>query len=120
MFLGYSEKDESLLKAVTGQGIIEAVGEIQGMVSYHNVNSNKVTLVCTHAVTAPTARLLPLLPQTDCRIQLIKHLGENLVLQAVLEEYDLGRQAGNVSEAEILNREKVRSSSSILSHTYHR
>ena len=42
LFLGYSEKDEQLLKAVTDQGAEEARGAIQGMVSFHNVNSNKV------------------------------------------------------------------------------
>ena len=42
LFLGYSEKDEKLLKAVTDQGAEEARGAIQGMVSFHNVNNNKV------------------------------------------------------------------------------
>ena len=42
LFLGYSDKDEKLLKAVTDQGAEEARGAIQGMVSFHNVNSNKV------------------------------------------------------------------------------
>ena len=42
LFLGYSQKDESLLKKVTNQGALEAIGAIQGLVSYHNVNSNKV------------------------------------------------------------------------------
>ena len=39
----YSEKDESLLKKVTNQGAIDALGAIQGLVSYHNVNANKVS-----------------------------------------------------------------------------
>ena len=43
LFLGYSEKDESLLKKVTNQGAIDALGAIQGLVSYHNVNANKVS-----------------------------------------------------------------------------
>ena len=42
LFLGYSEKDEKLLKAVTDQGAEEARGAIQGMVSFHNINNNKV------------------------------------------------------------------------------
>ena len=42
LFLGYSEKDEKLLKAVTDQGAEEARGAIQGVVSFHNVNNNKV------------------------------------------------------------------------------
>ena len=42
LYLGYSQKDESLLKKVTSQGALEAIGAIQGLVSYHNVNSNKV------------------------------------------------------------------------------
>ena len=42
LFLGYSKKDEELLKKVTEQGAMEAIGAIQGLVSYHNVNSNKV------------------------------------------------------------------------------
>ena len=45
LFLGYSEKDEKLLKAVTDQGAEEARGAIQGMVSFHNVNSNKVDII---------------------------------------------------------------------------
>ena len=45
LFLGYSEKDEKLLKAVTDQGAEEARGAIQGMVSFHNVNSNKVNIM---------------------------------------------------------------------------
>ncbi len=44
LFLGYSSKDESLLKAVTGEGVLETIGAIQGLVSYHNINSNKVFL----------------------------------------------------------------------------
>ena len=43
LYLGYSQKDEALLKKVTKQGALEAIGAIQGLVSYHNVNSNKVT-----------------------------------------------------------------------------
>ena len=42
LFLGYSQKDEALLKKVTNQGAVDAIGAIQGLVSYHNVNSNKV------------------------------------------------------------------------------
>ena len=42
LYLGYSEKDEKLLKSVTNEGALEAVGAIQGLVRYHNVNSNKV------------------------------------------------------------------------------
>lgn len=42
LFLGYSKKDEEMLKKVTGQGALDAIGAIQGLVSYHNVNSNKV------------------------------------------------------------------------------
>ena len=45
LFLGYSEKDEKLLKAVTDQGAEEARGAIQGMVSFHNINNNKVIIV---------------------------------------------------------------------------
>ena len=45
LFLGYSEKDEKLLKAVTDQGAEEARGAIQGMVSFHNINNNKVIVV---------------------------------------------------------------------------
>ena len=41
LFLGYSDKDESLLKEVTGEGAEDALGAIQGLVSYHNVNANK-------------------------------------------------------------------------------
>ena len=44
LYLGYSAKDEALLKKVTNQGALEAIGAIQGLVSYHNVNSNKVRL----------------------------------------------------------------------------
>ena len=44
LFLGYSEKDEKLLRAVTHQGAEEARGAIQGLVRYHNVNSNKVNI----------------------------------------------------------------------------
>ena len=50
LFLGYSKKDEELLKKVTGQGALEAIGAIQGLVSYHNVNSNKVGCVQVVAV----------------------------------------------------------------------
>ena len=44
LFLGYSDKDESLLKEVTGEGAEDALGAIQGLVSYHNVNANKVSV----------------------------------------------------------------------------
>ena len=42
LFLGYSIKDEELLKTVTGEGVMETIGAIQGLVSYHNINGNKV------------------------------------------------------------------------------
>ena len=45
LFLGYSQKDEALLKKVTNQGAVDAIGAIQGLVSYHNVNSNKVRTI---------------------------------------------------------------------------
>ena len=44
--------------------------------------------------------------QSDCRIVLHKHSGENLILQAVMEEFDLHRENGNIT-AEFMNREKV-------------
>lgn len=83
LYLGYSQKDESLLKKVTSQGALEAIGAIQGLVSYHNVNSNK----------------------SECRILLKKHSNENIVLQAVMDEFEENREKGNLT-AELLNREK--------------
>ena len=44
LFLGYSLKDENLLKKVTGEGVMETIGAIQGLVSYHNINGNKVCI----------------------------------------------------------------------------
>ncbi len=84
LFLGYSTKDEGLLQAVTGEGVMETIGAIQGLVSYHNINNNK----------------------SDCRMLLQAHENENLVLQAVMDEFDLNREVGNLT-AELLNREKV-------------
>lgn len=84
LFLGYSEKDESLLKKVTNQGAIDALGAIQGLVSYHNVNANK----------------------SECRILMLKQSPENLVLQAVMDEFEENREKGNLT-AELLNREKM-------------
>ena len=45
LFLGYSIKDEELLKTVTGEGVMETIGAIQGLVSYHNINGNKVSSI---------------------------------------------------------------------------
>ena len=42
LYLGYSSKDETRLKEVTQLGALEAIGAIQGLVSFHNVNGNKV------------------------------------------------------------------------------
>ena len=39
LYLGYSQKDEALLKKVTKQGALEAIGAIQSLVNYKNVNS---------------------------------------------------------------------------------
>jgi len=83
LFLGYSEKDESLLKEVTGEGAEDALGAIQGLVSYHNVNANK----------------------SECRILMLKQSPENLVLQAVMDEFEENREKGNLT-AELLNKEK--------------
>ncbi len=44
--------------------------------------------------------------QSECRILLQKHANENLVLQAVMDEFEESREKGNLT-AEILNREKV-------------
>ena len=38
-------KDEELLKTVTGEGVLETIGAIQGLVSYHNINGNKVYII---------------------------------------------------------------------------
>ena len=45
LFLGYSTKDEELLHSVTGDGVLETIGAIQALVSYHNINSNKVSII---------------------------------------------------------------------------
>ena len=45
LFLGYSSKDEDLLKKVTRKGVMGTIGAIQGLVSYHNINGNKVCTV---------------------------------------------------------------------------
>ena len=45
LYLGYSIKDERLLNKVTGKSVLETVGAIQGLVSYHNINGNKVSYV---------------------------------------------------------------------------
>jgi len=44
--------------------------------------------------------------QSECRILLQKHSNENLVLQAVMDEFEESREKNNLT-AEILNREKV-------------
>ena len=46
--------------------------------------------------------------QSECRILLSKHSGENIVLQAVMDEFEENREKGNLT-AELLNREKVNS-----------
>ena len=46
--------------------------------------------------------------QSECRIILKKHSGENIVLQAVMDEFEEQRNKENLT-AELLNREKVRS-----------
>uniref|UniRef100_A0A0K2TY70 GDNF/GAS1 domain-containing protein n=1 Tax=Lepeophtheirus salmonis TaxID=72036 RepID=A0A0K2TY70_LEPSM len=83
LFMGFSSKDESILKKITGSGATDAIGAIQGLVSYHNVNSNK----------------------SECRMILQKHSVENLVLQAVMDEFEDNREKKNLT-AEILHREK--------------
>ncbi|TRY71008.1 hypothetical protein TCAL_10692 [Tigriopus californicus] len=83
LFLGYSEKDEQLLKAVTGQGILETIGEIEGLVRYHNINNNK----------------------SECRVIPHKQSGENMILQAVMEEFQENRDSGNLTNY-LLNKEK--------------
>ena len=45
--------------------------------------------------------------QSECRIILKKHSGENIVLQAVMDEFEEQRNKDNLT-AELLNREKVR------------
>ena len=44
--------------------------------------------------------------QSECRIVPLKHSDENIVLQAVMDEFDEHREKGNLT-AELLNREKV-------------
>ena len=44
--------------------------------------------------------------QSECRIILKKHSGENIVLQAVMDEFEEQRNKENLT-AELLNREKV-------------
>ena len=43
LYLGYSSKDEKILGEVTGENVMATMGAIQGLVSYHNINSNKVS-----------------------------------------------------------------------------
>ena len=42
IFLGYSTKDEELLKAITNKGIDDSVTDIHGLVAHYNINNNKV------------------------------------------------------------------------------
>ena len=51
--------------------------------------------------------ILFFLLQSECRIILKKHSGENIVLQAVMDEFEEQRNKDNLT-AELLNREKVR------------
>lgn len=44
--------------------------------------------------------------QSECRILLLKHSNENIVLQAVMDEFEENREKGNLT-AELLNREKA-------------
>jgi len=83
LFLGYSSKDEELLKKITGEGVMETIGSIQGLVSYHNINGNK----------------------SDCRMFMHMRTSENIVLQALMDEHQENRDLQNIT-AEILNREK--------------
>ena len=56
--------------------------------------------------------------QSECRILLQKHSNENLVLQAVMDEFEESREKGNLT-AEILNREKVKKMSQNITK-YHK
>ena len=73
LFLGYSEKDEKLLKAVTDQGAEEARGAIQGMVSFHNINNNKVMVVFLVYIYIHIGRVAPSLFNLDliCILSLV-------------------------------------------------
>ncbi len=42
LFLGYSIKDEKLLKTVTQKGIRDSLADINGLVYHYNINNNKV------------------------------------------------------------------------------
>ncbi len=42
IFLGYSTKDEQLLKAVTKKGIDDSVADIHGLAYHYNMNNDKV------------------------------------------------------------------------------
>ncbi len=44
--------------------------------------------------------------QSECRILMQKHADENIVLQAVMDEFEEMREKGNLT-AHLLNREKV-------------
>lgn len=83
LYLGYSVKDERLLNKVTGKSVLETVGAIQGLVSYHNINGNK----------------------SDCRMHMHLRTSENIVLQALMDEHQENRDLQNLT-SEILNREK--------------
>ena len=45
--------------------------------------------------------------QSECRILLLKQSKENIVLQAVMDEFEENREKGNLTSG-LLNREKVR------------
>lgn len=116
LFLGYSEKDEQLLKAVTGQGIFETIGEIEGLVRYHNINNNKVGALVLIKNNSFQIKVRPkdvhqifrsICRQSECRVVLHKQSGENIILQAIMEEFQENRDSGNLTNY-LLNKEKVR------------
>lgn len=110
LFLGYSSKDEELLKKITGEGVMETIGSIQGLVSYHNINGNKV---CTEHKMKKMITIVTSFLKSDCRMFMHMRTSENIVLQALMDEHQENRDLQNIT-AEILNREKVLAKSTIF------
>ncbi len=52
IFLGYSIKDEKLLKAVTNKSITDSVADIHGLAYHYNINNNKVWLLVLNYLIA--------------------------------------------------------------------
>ncbi|XP_071514915.1 uncharacterized protein [Panulirus ornatus] len=96
LFIGYSEAEEQLLRPYTKMNLVDAAMNKLGELVHE---SAQLMNGRDRRVSSPDFRHT----KSECQLEVVSHIGENIILQATLEEFEDSRD--NMSAA-MLHKEK--------------